>query len=576
MVLNVAIFSWGAGNQQYGLGEDARIMETVLRELSSTGKIGRVNIVHKDPYAFIGKGALPVVADVHIYLEVPCRVAFPWARVNIVVPNAEWWYTDAWSWVQDTGAVFWFRTRHCQRLFETKGVKGRYIGWRCPNVVGRCDGADSALYVVGGSKHKLAAAGVVVSAWKPEWPTLTILCASEGPADLVPNVIWRSEYVSDQEKRRLQEGSLYHVVASQAEGFGYTMAEAINHNALILRTDLPVYEEFWGGLLGSAGLIKTNDGAAGTMLDMPRTFSAEAVVKGMTSLLGSKKRDYREAVMKLTKSFRSAVGDAWQIVERSLPKAVVWTPPGPPKDLPVIGVITLVHNRPQWFSHAVRNIETAEYPRDRLIWVIVDDGTGVGRVDMQIEKVRMGLPDLQIQYVSLNKKTPIGQKRNLGCVAAAARRQDLSVFTFMDDDDHYPKASLALRIAWLQASGKDCVYASTLPMYDITRYISAVNVPPLNIAPCERISEATLCFKRSFWERRRFPQEISVAEGEEFIRGRDQETVEIPPEGIIVSFLHGRNFTSRRVPEQKEANGCHYGFSDEYFMMISQLAGLTV
>lgn len=205
--------------------------------------------------------------------------------------------------------------------------------------------------------------------------------------------------------------------------------------------------------------------------------------------------------------------------------------------------------------------------------MIVDDGEA--RVDAQVERVVAGLPDLQIQYVSLPKKTPIGEKRNRGCMAAAATRPDVSVFAFMDDDDHYPTVSLAMRWSWLLASGKDCVYASTLPMYDITRYISAMNVPPLTLGPCERVSEATLCFKRSFWTERRFPN-VSVAEGEEFLKGREEMTAEIPPDGVIVSFLHGKNFTSRRVPDDKEPNGCHYGFSDEYFTMISQLAGLVV
>jgi hypothetical protein len=149
------------------------------------------------------------------------------------------------------------------------------------------------------------------------------------------------------------------------------------------------------------------------------------------------------------------------------------------------------------------------------------------------------------------------------------------VFAFMDDDDHYPKASVIMRVLWLLNSKKRAVYCSTLPMYDIPKYISAINVPPLNLAPCKRVSEASMCFKRSFWEERKFPNDSSVAEGEAFLQGRENDTMEIPPEGVIVSFLHGKNSTSRRVPEQKEANGCHYGFSDAYFTMISQIAGTS-
>lgn len=65
---------------------------------------------------------------------------------------------------------------------------------------------------------------------------------------------------------------------------------------------------------------------------------------------------------------------------------------------------------------------------------------------------------------------------------------------------------------------------------------------------------------------------MSIAEGEGFIVGREQDTVEIPPEGVIVSFLHGGNATSRRVPESSEPNGCHYGFDDDFFSYISSLA----
>jgi hypothetical protein len=31
--------------------------------------------------------------------------------------------------------------------------------------------------------------------------------------------------------------------------------------------------------------------------------------------------------------------------------------------------------------NAIRNIETADYPRDKLIWVVVDDGDFDKRVD---------------------------------------------------------------------------------------------------------------------------------------------------------------------------------------------------
>jgi hypothetical protein len=86
------------------------------------------------------------------------------------------------------------------------------------------------------------------------------------------------------------------------------------------------------------------------------------------------------------------------------------------------------------------------------------------------------------------------------------------------------------------------------------------------------VSEASLCFTREFFAERGFPGPVDVAEGEGFLVDRLGSAAEIPPEGIIVSFLHGANATSRRVPQSSEPNGCHYGFDDEFFTYITNCA----
>ena len=114
-------------------------------------------------------------------------------------------------------------------------------------------------------------------------------------------------------------------------------------------------------------------------------------------------------------------------------------------------------------------------------------------------------------------------------------------------------------------------YCATIPLYDARKYISAVNVPPLTLAAEERVSEASLVFTKVFWQEKNFPAS-SMAEGESFVKGRVHETIEIPPDGVIVAIQHSANASSRRVPEEKEPNGCHYGFSDEYFSYLSTIA----
>lgn len=589
--VNVIIFSQAAGKQQYGLGQDAKLLEIVLREMNATGK-AKINIMHKDQHTYVGQGSIPVVSDIHIYLEVPCRAAFPWAKVNAVIPNQEWWYKNEWSWVMDDPSVmFLYRTHHAEKLFGSK--RGHYISWRCPvmSVTEQVTKKHQALYIVGGSINKRAAAERIIQFWKPNYPPLIVAMSQDLSGGIVAgdNVTFKIGHMSELEKRAFQNESLYHVTASIAEGFGYTMAEAINYGSIPIWTDIPAYNEIWGSVLGTVGRISTSVNSEHPMnlemMDCPREFSEEALDSCMVDLSKLESDELEKFTKHLqnsanlqNKKFRTEFQNAWKMIEKQLARAPALVVPPKmvaPNEIPTIGVVTLVYNRPEWFAHAVRNIQTCDYPRDKLVWVIVDDSDFVNRVDVNVDKIKKAMPELNVFYVSSGKRLSIGEKRNRGCQAALTANSATSVFAFMDDDDHYPKASLIMRTLWLLNSKKRAVYCSTLPMYDITKYISAINVPPLNLAPCKRVSEASMCFKRSFWEERKFPNDISVAEGEAFLQGRENDTMEIPPEGVIVSFLHGKNSTSRRVPEQKEANGCHYGFSDAYFTMISQIAGTS-
>ena len=46
---------------------------------------------------------------------------------------------------------------------------------------------------------------------------------------------------------------------------------------------------------------------------------------------------------------------------------------------------------------------------------------------------------------------------------------------------------------------------------------------------------------------------------------------EISPQEVIVSLVHPKNTSSRRVPNLKEPNGCHYGFNENLFTLVTQI-----
>jgi hypothetical protein len=116
---------------------------------------------------------------------------------------------------------------------------------------------------------------------------------------------------------------------------------------------------------------------------------------------------------------------------------------------------------------------------------------------------------------------------------------------------------------------------TTIALYDLHRGVSAVNVPPFDIPLAQRISEATLTFKKSAWLERKFPN-VSLAEGESWIQGREDQVIEIPPQQIIVAFSHGKNQSSRRIPAMDLKPACFWGFPKEYLIFIHKLVGVEI
>ena len=223
-------------------------------------------------------------------------------------------------------------------------------------------------------------------------------------------------------------------------------------------------------------------------------------------------------------------------------------------ELPYVSIITLTYNRQEFIPLAKYSYLIQSYPADKLEWVIINDGES-------IEELLIGIPN--VKYIQLPEKISIPEKRNIGIDNAM-----YDVLVMMDDDDVYPNNSILTRVSMmLYEPKKECVFCTTIPCYDIQKRISFMNVPPNSLEMSERVSEATLCFTRDFYNERCFQ---GLPEGDKFIRGREQMCREISPQNVIVSLVHSKNISSRKI--SGEANGCHYGFCNELFELVESIS----
>jgi len=247
-----------------------------------------------------------------------------------------------------------------------------------------------------------------------------------------------------------------------------------------------------------------------------------------------------------------------------------------PAECPPITIVTLTYNRRKFIDLAFLNLMITDYPRNKIEWVVVEDSDDQEKAASdKIFAFAGAHPEIKVGYVPLATKTSIGAKRNAGI-----ERAHNDIILMMDDDDYYPETSIRRRVAWLlngrigYDSEPSVAACTMLAMYDLMAGKSAVNVPPWGLRLGARVSEATLTFRRSFWETRRFP-EVGMAEAEGWLEGREQDIIEIPPQQIIVAMSHGNNVSSRRVPADAPVS-CFWGFEKELLVFLHGLAGVHI
>lgn len=209
--------------------------------------------------------------------------------------------------------------------------------------------------------------------------------------------------------------------------------------------------------------------------------------------------------------------------------------------LPFISIITPTYNRRKLFSIAIRNWMSTIYPKDKMEWIIVDDGN---------EKIKDILPnDDRIRYIKLPYQKyyrQMGRKRNF-CIEQARS----NFIVFMDDDDHYfPEHILARIKTILRDDNIDCVGCTAIGSYDFkTRknsYIGNGN---------SYFTESSLAFRKRFWMERKFNDLDSSGEYKKFLAFRGKKMISIPFQFVTIAFTHNQNTTEfRNIEEQKGEN----------------------
>ena len=507
--------------------EDAAVVERILR---SRYTVRHVDI--REPH---------VTADIAIHIRIPVYSAVSWAHKNVLLVHPDQWCSafDAYA--------------HAFEIYHM--TENPWCSWIGPLEV--VDTVKRGFVCIVNSVKKYNYVMKVLPYWKNEDPSLMIYSGAEWVTGLQGvssgNVTIVESELTPEMVERYSKLYLGHLICSEAEVLDYQILHAEAVGAFVIANALPYYKSV---VTHGAWISNEYDAATTSTLrdELDAAFAAFAQVTTLAEPLL-----YKMVCKKMSSLFSVNT------------QKILGTPILQIADCPSISIVTPTYNRRHLIDIAFHNILSTDYPHDKIEWIIVEDSEQKDKMATdKFVTFQVNTPSIAVKYIPIEGRLTIGAKRNLGVQHASH-----DIILFMDDDDHYPVTSFRRRVAWLQAGLQtDIVCCTTLPLYDLKRGTSAVSIPPFSIPLSQRISEATLTFRRSAWIERPFP-EVSIAEGEAWIDGREKKVVEIPPQQIIVAFSHGTNQSSRIIPMGATVS-CFWGFPTEYLQFIHGLAGVQV
>lgn len=553
----------------------------------NTGLSQDVNLIRGVLSAFLGEDlqlrGVPHVfphceeAEVNIFLEVINPSLFAYARKNIWIPNLEWAY-KTWEPYFHMVDEVWVKTHEAHEKLESMGVPSKYIGWSSiDKVFAERVNFTKAFVPVGKNIFRnprpIFQAYLKISQESEDlYNKLPVLYVPYNPQHIqiqVPATITDKVMLIDRDMKETEYDEVMKecglcICTSAAEGFGHAVNECMSVGMnLILSPIRPFKEDLTSGdaMFGEVHEIMEQPDCFGTLVDVTSD-SIVQCLKNYVSIPFKQKRANCDMSRALYETrHKDWIANMKACVEplKSLPAYELKSAFPKEEDLPDISIITITKNRREFMPLAKYCYLLQTYPAEKLEWVIVDDG------DDSIEDTLFGIPNLT--YVRCDPGMTIGQKRNF-----AISKAMYDVFVMMDDDDVYPENSVLHRVAMMMKEPvKECAFCTTIPCYDIVKYNSFMNVPPMTLHMSERISEATMIFTRKFWEENKFAEDVNIAEGDAFIRGREHMCRELSPQEVIVSLVHPKNSSSRKAPDTKEPNGCHYGFNEKLFALVSEV-----
>lgn len=204
---------------------------------------------------------------------------------------------------------------------------------------------------------------------------------------------------------------------------------------------------------------------------------------------------------------------------------------------PLVSLCTPTFNRRPFIPMMFECFKNQTYPKDRIEWIIIDDGTDKIKDLVDTSEIS------QIKYFPIEEKMTLGAKRNLMHTKSSG-----SIIVYMDDDDYYPPERISHAVETLQKN-RTALCAGSSELYIYFKHIHSM----YQFGPYgpKHATAGTFAFRKELLDITKYNDTASLAEEREFLHNYTIPFVQLDPLKTILVFSHNQNtFDKKKLLEK--------------------------
>jgi glycosyltransferase involved in cell wall biosynthesis len=204
---------------------------------------------------------------------------------------------------------------------------------------------------------------------------------------------------------------------------------------------------------------------------------------------------------------------------------------------PFVSVVTPTYNRRKFLPAMIECYKSQTYPKDRMEWIILDDGTDC------VKDVFEDLKIPNLKYIRLDSKLLIGAKRNILNKEAVG-----DIVVAMDDDDFYSEERVSHVVQKFGQNPKiELAGASEIYMY----YTDNKKIYKFGPYSPTHATNGTLAYRKSYGKAHLYDETVPNAEERSFLDNYKHPMIQLDTFKVMLVLSHSENTFDKKAMRDK-------------------------